>query len=457
MKYEAFGMLFKADSRHCQRKTGHHKARRFCGLSVLVLAIVTILILMPAQKSAAFHCEIPCSCVEGEHTATRNWITVRHADTQLHIGNEFVSHRMAFWLNYYFIEHILAAMTMMTEQLVATGMHQTLAIGAFMDAKHQSETIRLFQALMAQAHKDYHPDVEMCVIGTQAKSLASAQRRGEVNAHALMRGGIRRGLNNANVNASEGRKTDKEGRLEVFKDTFCNEHDNNDDLGPLCNGSGPAEFVNKDIDYGGLVDRPWTINADYTDTPAADQDSALLALYQYLYGHDVFDPIHPDGLQNLTNQTKLLDVRAITAKRSVAQHSFAAIVGQKSSGTPDAENTREYMQILLSEFGIDNPQETLALLGERPSYYAQMEMLTRQIMMREGFYTNLYGKPVNIDRKGAAIQAVNLIQNVDLFESKLRNEAMLALLVEMELEKVQEGIENRMGRLSTRDDPMRMQ
>lgn len=450
-------MPFEADYRHYYRKSGQHGARRLCALIAALLFAAVLLTSMPAQKTSAAHCAISCGCVSGAHTNTRNWITSQHAATQLHIGNEFIAHRMAFWLGYFFTEHVLAAMMMMTEQLVSAGMNQTLAIGAFMDAKHQSETIRLFQTLMAQAHKDYHPDLEMCVIGTHAKSLASAQRRGEINAHVLMRGGIRRGLNSANVNAGEGRKEDKEGRLEVFKDSFCNENDNNEGLAPLCDGSGPAEFVNKDVDYGGLVDTPWTIDADYTDTTGTEWDAALISLYQYLYGHDVFDPIHPDGLENQVNQTSLLDVRAITAKRSVAQHSFTSIVGQKSAGTPDSESTREYMQILLSEFGMDDPEETLALLGERPSYYAQMEMLTKQILMREGFYTNLYGKPVNIDRKGAAIQAVNLIQNVDLFESKLRNEALLALLVEMELENVQESVENRMGTLSTQDDPLRMQ
>ena len=77
--------------------------------------------------------------------------------------------------------------------------------------------------------------------------------------------------------------------------------------------------------------------------------------------------------------------------------------------------------------------------------------MTKQIFTREQFYTNLYDKPANVDRKGAAIQALNLVQNMDLFESKLRNEALLAVLVEMELEKAQAAVQNRMNKLDSED------
>jgi hypothetical protein len=424
-----------------------------------MLAIVTVLVVLSSnmprstspKEALANHCNINCGCVSGQHATTRNWITIRHADTQLFIGNQFIDHRESFLINYFFTEHVLAAMMMMTEQLVSTAMQQTLIIGALLDAKHQSETIRLFQTLMARAHKDYHPDVEMCVIGTHAKSLASAQRKGEATSYILSQMGVERSLNNVNVNAGTGSQADKKGRLELFKDRFCDESDNGDGLGSLCDGSGPSHLQNMDVDYAGLIDRPWTINTDFTTTPSSLRDNAVTAMYQYLYGHDVLEPIAPGPIADITNQTTLLDVRAIAAKRAVAQHSFAALIGQKARGSAEAADTQNYMTILMQEFGIADVNEIDEILGDRPSYYAQMEILTKQIFMREQFYTNLYDKPANVDRKGAAIQALNLVQNMDLFESKLRNEALLAVLVEMELEKAQAAVQNRMNKLDSED------
>ncbi len=410
-------------------------------------AVLLMVYLSKPDVARASHCNVSCSCITNQHTATRNWITVRHASTQLWIGSEFISHRQAFLMNYFFNEHVLAAMMMMTEQLVSVAMQQTLAIGAFLDAKHQMETQRLFQTMMARAHKDYHPDLEMCVIGTNAKSLASAQRHGEANAYVLSQLGIERSLNNENTNAGPGVKVDKEGRLDLFKTTFCDEHDKNNDLSALCDGSGPPQMQNIDVDYASLVDRPWTINTDFTTTPANLQDSAVTAMFEYLYGHEVFSPISAAFLTNIANHDALLDVRALAAKRAVAQNSFASLIGQKSRGSADSAQTQQYMTVLMQEFGIANTAEIDEILGERPSYYAQMEILTKQIFMRDQFYTNLYDKPVNIDRKGAAIQALSLTQNMDLFESKLRNEAMLAVLMELELEKVQFSVENKLNTL----------
>jgi hypothetical protein len=48
-------------------------------------------------------------------------------------------------------------MAAMTKQMTTVGLQATKVIGTFFDAKHQLETQRLFQTLMAEAHKDYQP------------------------------------------------------------------------------------------------------------------------------------------------------------------------------------------------------------------------------------------------------------------------------------------------------------
>lgn len=101
-----------------------------------------------------------------------------------------------------------------------------------------------------------------------------------------------------------------------------------------------------------------------------------------------------------------------------------------------------YMKALMMEFGItdensdgDVHDEIDAMLGERPSYYAQMEVLTKKIYQSPNFYTNLYDKPTNVARIGASIDAITLMNQRDRYESMLRQEMLSALLVEEGLAK----------------------
>lgn len=90
------------------------------------------------------------------------------------------------------------------------------------------------------------------------------------------------------------------------------------------------------------------------------------------------------------------------------------------------------MKAFIRELGLPGmtDAEIHAYLGERPSYYAQMEVLTKKIYESPNFYTNLYDKPENVDRIGAAIDAIGLMSMRDRFDSSLRREMLTGLLVE---------------------------
>lgn len=101
-----------------------------------------------------------------------------------------------------------------------------------------------------------------------------------------------------------------------------------------------------------------------------------------------------------------------------------------------------YMKALLREFGIDDTDgdgstddEIDQILGVRPSYYAQMEVLTKKIYQHPNFFTNLYDKPANVKRIGASIDAIALMHLRDRYESMLRREMIDAVLVEQGLQK----------------------
>lgn len=381
------------------------------------------------------------------------------------VVDEFTAHRI-FLISIFWEDNLLPALLLMADQLTAVAMQQVQIIGSFFDAKHQMETQQVFQKLRAQAHKDYHPSVGMCQFGSGIKSLAATERRAELNAHVMSQRLQDRALGNANTAASEGNASDKSSRLKQFREKYCDVQDNNNGLRFLCDhdqdgnpdtaptGAEDLRRVNKDIDYSRTVDFPWTLNVDFTDTDLTEDEEDILALAVNLYSPDVFlrpgagdfDP-EPESITNM--QRVYMDARSIVAKRSVAENSFNAITSMKSAGTG---GSRAFLVALLEELGIDvDDVDKLLGIDENgdpinPSYYAQMEVLTKKIYQNPDFYTNLYDKPANVTRKGVALQAIGLMQKFDLFKSYLRNEASLSVLLELEVMDLQEEIEDEFGK-----------
>lgn len=173
-----------------------------------------------------------------------------------------------------------------------------------------------------------------------------------------------------------------------------------------------------------------------------DKDD-VFALSANLFAHNVAPRLLPeqlatdDGRVKQAAAEKYLDLRSIFAKRSVAQNSFAALTAMRSSGD---EGSAPYTKALIKELGVADEDEINKLLGEKPSYFAQMEVLTKKIYQNPTFYTELYDKPVNVERKGAAIQAIGLMQDRDLYNSLLRSEAVLSVLLETMLIREQEKV-----------------
>ena len=103
----------------------------------------------------------------------------------------------------------------------------------------------------------------------------------------------------------------------------------------------------------------------------------------------------------------------------------------------------------MKEMGIQDEDEIKAYLGERPSYYAQMEVLTKKLYQNPVFYTELYDKPANVERKTVAMQAIELMQRRDMYRSVLRSEATLSVMLETALaEQDQEKVTNEINRLA---------
>lgn len=420
-----------------------YRTRTYILMPIMALFLFMGTMTVTPNKAYAICCTCVCNCVNAAHTRT-----------QQHITNRFEQHQ-DWMLATFWYDNVLPAMMMMTNQLSAVAMQQVQIIGAFMDAKMQLETQQLLQKLQAEAHKDYHPSEELCSIGTGVRSLAASERMGELTSAVLSKRMIDRHMRNENTVAADPSK-DLESRLDQFANRYCNQRDNNGSfvLSGFCAGATDPEPHNKDIDFTRTIDLPLTLDVNFAtgnDTtvqcpggpPGTTCDEMdVMAMATNLFGNQILSgtiDIGPDTSND--DKDDFLDYRALLAKRSVAQNSFNTIVGLKSAGS--GIGTTE-LNAILEELGIP-PAEVTEILGANPSYYAQMELLTKKVFQNPSFYINLYDKPANVNRKGVALQALQLMLLNDTFNSNLRTEMILAVALENELDKRQEGIQGRSG------------
>lgn len=359
-----------------------------------------------------------------------------NADTPVtidHITKEFIQHRE--WLIKGLWEaHVLPAMMLMTEQITATAMQQTLIIGSLFDAKHQLETQRLLQSMQAQAHKDYQPSAGMCQFGTTTRSLAASDRNATFAQIALSTRSLQRQLSQGDTVSSGGESADSKSRFHQFRETYCNPFDMGNGMVSVCKNSTPERY-NKDINFTQTLDTAYTLNIDFKNSIVTPNEEDIMALSANLYGHKILPVVREDkmvdGSKNHIDKGSFayMKVRALAAKRSVAQNTFAAQAAMKAQGE---DSVAPYMEAILKEMGIQEKNIT-AMLGERPSYHAQMELLTKKLYQTPNFYTELYDKPANIDRKNVSMQAIGLMQRRDMYRSQLRSEAIMSIWLETSL------------------------
>lgn len=345
----------------------------------------------------------------------------------------------------------------MTEFLSAMGMYQMEILGAMLDAKHQLETQRLFWQLHAEAHKDYHPSDEICWMGTSARSLAASEARGLFNKTVLADRTMDRQLGNANMNGAESVQRDKASRWNQFVRTYCDPRDNywvgpGTGLDLACDHDGPGgaatrgatnpDRKNIDIDFTRMIDEPRTLAVNFEGPSAiplpADEED-VLAMSSNLYGHNVLTRnISRRHTTSRTGQKLYMQLRSVAAKRSVAQNTYNSIVGMKSEGTSDTSLvsggpplTRSFLAAAFKQLmPTGTPDsEIYAVIGENPSYYAQLEVLSKKIYQNPDFFSGLYDKPANIARKSTAMKAIDLMLDRVIYESELRQEMLLSVLL----------------------------
>ncbi|MGB4107543.1 MAG: hypothetical protein WBK55_07080 [Alphaproteobacteria bacterium] len=445
------------------------KKLRTSRFSLILCSVLTLAIAAPAvlHPRPAYACGI---CIEGVvETELEQWIQDIVGGTywrvSRHVRSEFVAQKV--WLvSVFWEDNLLPALMLMADQLTAVAMQQMQIVGSLMDAKQQLETQQTLQRIAARTHKDYQPSVGLCEFGSNVKSLSMSEIKADMNTAVMSQRSQDRQLGAINTAAAIGEDGDKKSRLKQFREKYCDPRDNNNGLNYLCDwdqqgtpgpdvGGPDPKRLNKDIDFGRTVDQPWTLVVDMVFPELREEltedEEDIFALASNLYGHEVFvrppaRSLEPIPTQRITNLQKIyLDMRSIVAKQAVAENSFNAVTGMKTEGTA---GSYDFLRAMLEELGLSSGEAHRMLNSIAPSYYAQMEVLTRKIYQNPDFYTNLYDKPTNVDRKRVAMDAIGLMQKFDLFKSNLRSEATLSVLLEQAVVELQGEVENEMNQMT---------
>ena len=284
----------------------------------------------------------------------------------------------------------------------------------------------------------------MCRYGTNVRSLAATEEMGRVNKRILSQILQQRLTLRGGSAGERGRYFDQRNRFDQFRRIYCDPAENGGTMrdadmptASVCTTAAGGDRVNKDIDYTRLIDSRLTLDVNFTNNVLTDDEQDILALARNLYSHELLDYKPDDVLARQGNDHNVLKMRSLHALRSVAHNSFSEIVGMKSSGSGTVST---FMDEIIEELGIP-AADVNAYLGENPSYFAQMEVLTRKMYQNPVFYTNLYTSPENLKRTGVALQALQLMHDRDRFEASLRREMLLSTILEMKLRESQAGVE----------------
>jgi hypothetical protein len=317
-------------------------------------------------------------------------------------------------------------------------------VGAMLDGRDFNDATRALAVSNAQTMRDYTPSDSVCRFGTLSRSLAISEDVADKNKLGFSKI-IADRTNQAKGSMSESPSATAINTLNDFKGKYCDAMVNNGFLKGYCSVAGGTSdlLANRDVDFTRVFDVPLTLDTDFTGSGTGADKESLISLFQNLslappytnVGGDTFDP----GNNTIMTQ----DMRSINAARQVAENSFGALVSEKVKTT---SQSADYMKAVLTQLGV-SADDAKKLVGDNPSYFAQMEIMTKKLFQDPAFYANLYDSPTNVDRQKVAMKAVELQQDRDFLESLRRREMLLSVLLNMKL-KTDAGRSNQSGHLS---------
>lgn len=315
----------------------------------------------------------------------------------------------------------------MTDEMRNTSQFYLGSLGAMFDARTFLDTLRSLQVSAAETLKNYTASDSLCRFGTLSTSLAASSD--VVHANRLAFSKImfdRNGQATGTVNADD--TTAAVSLATDFSSKYCDSTDGL--LETYCNAAKDDKIYNRDVDFTRVFDVPLTLDADFSDKNVTNDKQAVIALFRNLSLAAPYPTSADSKFDPTKNPNAFTEARMINAARSVSSNSFGALVAEKAkAGSASATN----MQAVLMQLGLSSA-DAKALIGTNPSYFAQMEVMTKKLFQDPAFYSNLYESEANVDRQRVAMKAIELQQERDLLESLRRREMLLSVLLNIKLQ-----------------------
>ena len=347
-----------------------------------------------------------------------------------------------------------AKIAQISNAITQTIVKQSTARGALIDAQNNNRALGALQKSSAATANNYTPSEALCRFATLSQGLAASEADTEALKQILIKGSIDRQLMRTGAVSADdttgedgkevvtmGQSADKKSRWEKYVSTFCNPDDFIQGKGTdgVCKTSSDQQY-DMDINFARTLADPLTLDIG-SETVTKDMEN-VTALSQNLYAHDILNNLPQpttgsSGDAENTELRKYMLLRSVIAKRAIAENSFASLAAMKAKGTPA---TAEATQNLMVELGI-SADEAKKFVGDNPSYYAQMEALTRKLYESPSFYVNLMEKPINVKRQQASMKSLELMQQRDMYKSFQRSEMLMATLLEIYLSRSQGGLD----------------
>ncbi|HNQ91318.1 MAG TPA: hypothetical protein PKI93_00130 [Alphaproteobacteria bacterium] len=409
--------------------------------NILLAALVGVMVLMSSGDAYAWKCKC-CNCI-------CPWFLncCKKPSTKNIIEFAFDDYRTFFIMDSFYKDQFeKEGLQPMADQWRDFFTTHAMMVGAFLDGYAADAAQANVQSLNANTIRDYQVSDQICKFGTLARSLAGTDSRLSAQQMVMSEIALARNIGTVGGIASSGRGQDNQNRLYGFMEYYCDGKDNNNGLGYFCKAAGSTRDVeyNRDIDFTRTIDDRSTLNVDLTNNTLSRDEKDVVFLGHMLYGHRQDTKRARDAeIKASGGAEKYLLTRSVAARRSVAENTYNAIVAMKAAGSG---SSKAYITAMLTSLGM-SAKEILkytngAYLGATPyagiddavspSYYTQMEILTKRLYQDPTFYANLMDTKANVKRTSTAMDGLSLAQDRDIFKSMARSEMLLALLLELE-------------------------
>jgi hypothetical protein len=338
-------------------------------------------------------------------------------------------------------------------------LYSMAAKGAMIDAQTLNQTLVSLATQTTNTLVTQTPSNQICRFGTLSTSLAQSDDKARVVQLGLAKQMMQRELMTKDMGSANekgsgnklGRTSDKITRFELYKKSFCDPKDSNATLGEGWCTASTDDRRNKDIEITRSLYSPLTLKLNFSPSEVGNMtpdEQNIFALANNLFAHDLpvnmekadFEKMTSDSGDEAQNKIEqLMAYRSLTAKRNIAQNSFAALASMKAEGS---NGSTTHLKAMIAELGLDGAAQD-ALLGQKPSYNAQMEILTRKLYQSPSFYANLMESNPNIARQQTAMEGIGLMQDRDIYESLRRSEMVLSTLLEMYVMQEQDRLKDK--------------